>query len=151
SVLKSCHSTLRWSKELCTEGSFQQDHSLTIGGQYAILQKRLTAYVFADAGYGLIELNRGRVISSFIPFEHTEGLRVQSGFGLSYRFAKRWKLGLESAVSYTYGEQVQTPGGVDINDIRLIAPMPMQITNGSQLIFQPVKAFWISYSFGHKS
>ncbi|MEL6653714.1 MAG: hypothetical protein AAFQ87_23205 [Bacteroidota bacterium] len=126
--------------------SFQQSLSLSGGLQYTVHKGRWSGYGFMDVGFGHMELQK-TIINRWTlsGFEEIRGLKTTAGLGVAFRFAERWQLGLESGISFWYGQGNSTPGGVDTFDQVLIGPNEGWI---SQWLINPVNAFWISYAFG---
>lgn len=125
--------------------SLQNSWGGYMGLQYGREKGRISYYGFLDLGYGILDLYSPD--SRRYTSERIKGLKSQAGLGLGFRLGKHWKLGLESAMTYIYGDISGTVGGVDVFDPAFIR-IAMEESRGGQWIFNPVQAFWLSYSFG---
>lgn len=131
---------------------FQKSFAAMLGGQYTVQVGRFGFYGFLDLGYGQLELSKVETLpvtlSSFSnQYELIHGLKGQTGLGVDFRFAKRWRLGVESAAIYFYGRATRTPGGVDLKMYNSIGPQ-IEFKPAAKWIINPINAVWLTYSFG---
>lgn len=129
-----------------------QTMGLMIGLEYKFRLGRFSITPFVDLGFRAHEytwLPNIEIVFQppYIPAQ-INGISGRAGLAIHYQIADRWRVGLESSYSYTYGM------GYDHREFHPACDSCIHLRTWywhGQGSFSPVGAVWISYAFGNKA
>ncbi|MEL6653715.1 MAG: hypothetical protein AAFQ87_23210 [Bacteroidota bacterium] len=129
-----------------------QTLGLMIGLEYKLSLGRFSITPFVDLGFRAHEYTWLPNIEIVFQPPYTpaqiNGISGRAGLAIHYQITDRWRIGLESSYSYTYGmgyDQRDFPPACDS-----CGHLRTWYWHG-QASISPVGAFWISYAFGAKA